>query len=79
MVSDLLRRFQLTAVLLVRCDAGRAEGMIANPRFDAGRLWITSLSLLLRTHRQNAWARKLSRHNWERFTKTWSVNQIRKF
>ena len=36
MVSDLLRHFQLTAVLQIRCDASRAEGMIANPGFDAG-------------------------------------------
>jgi hypothetical protein len=36
-VSDLLRHFQLAAVLEIRRDAGRAEGMIANPRFDAGR------------------------------------------
>ena len=36
MVSDLLRDFQLTAVLQIRRDPGRAEGMIANPRFDAG-------------------------------------------
>jgi len=37
MVSDLLRHFQLAAVLQIRRDAGRAEGMIPNPRFDAGR------------------------------------------
>src|ERR1700757_3723277 len=37
MVSDLLRYFQLPAVLQIRRDAGRAESMIANPRFDAGR------------------------------------------
>ena len=37
MVSDLLRDFQFAAVLQIRRDAGRAEGMIANPRFDAGR------------------------------------------
>src|SRR5258708_22913981 len=36
-VSDLLRHFQLTAVLQIGGDAGRAESMIANPRFDAGR------------------------------------------
>jgi hypothetical protein len=36
MVGDLLRDFQLAAVLQIRRDAGRAEGMIANPRFDAG-------------------------------------------
>jgi hypothetical protein len=36
MVCDLLRHFQLTAVLQVRRDAGRAEGIIANPRFYAG-------------------------------------------
>src|SRR5258708_40128715 len=37
MVGDLLRHFQLAAVLQIRRDTGRAEGMIANPRFDAGR------------------------------------------
>src|SRR5260221_4073686 len=37
MVGDLLRHFQIAAVLQIRRDAGRAEGMIANPRFDAGR------------------------------------------
>jgi hypothetical protein len=37
MVSDLLRHFQLTAVLQIGRDAGRAEGMIANARFNAGR------------------------------------------
>ena len=37
MVGDLLRHFQLAAVLQVRRDPGRAEGMIANPRLDAGR------------------------------------------
>jgi len=37
MVSDLLRHFEFTTVLQIRRDAGRAEGMIANPRFDAGR------------------------------------------
>jgi len=36
-VGDLLRHFQLPAVLQIRRNAGRAEGMIANPRFDAGR------------------------------------------
>ena len=36
MVSDLLRDFEFTAVLQVGGDAGRAEGMIANPGFDAG-------------------------------------------
>src|SRR5260221_4485582 len=36
-ISDLLRHFQLTAVLQIRPDAGRPEGMIANSRFDAGR------------------------------------------
>jgi hypothetical protein len=36
-VSDLLRDLEFTAVLQIRCDAGRAESMIANPRFDAGR------------------------------------------
>src|SRR5258705_13088354 len=37
MVGDLLRHFQLAAVLQIGRDAGRPEGMIANPRFDAGR------------------------------------------
>jgi hypothetical protein len=37
MVGDLLRDFQLAAVLQIRRDPGRAEGMIANPSFDAGR------------------------------------------
>ncbi len=37
MVGDLLRHFQLAAVLQIRRDTGRAEGMITNPRFDAGR------------------------------------------
>ena len=32
MVGDLLRHFQLAAVLQIRRDAGRAEGMIANPQ-----------------------------------------------
>jgi hypothetical protein len=36
MVSDLLRDFEFTAVLQIRRDAGRAESMIANSRFDAG-------------------------------------------
>ena len=36
-VSDLRRDFQLAAVLQIRRDPSRAEGMIANPRFDAGR------------------------------------------
>ncbi len=36
-VGDLLRHFQLAAVLQIRRDAGRAKGMIANARFDAGR------------------------------------------
>ena len=34
-IGDLLRHFQLSAVLQIRRDAGRAKGMIANPRFDA--------------------------------------------
>ena len=37
MVRDLLRHFQLAAVLQIGRDASRPEGMIANPRFDAGR------------------------------------------
>jgi hypothetical protein len=37
-VSDLLRDFEFAAVLQIRRDAGRAEGMIADARFDAGRL-----------------------------------------
>jgi len=37
MVSDLLRHFQFTAVLQIRRNTGRAESVIADPRFDAGR------------------------------------------
>jgi hypothetical protein len=37
MVSDLLRDFQFAAVLQIRRNAGRTEGMIANPRLDASR------------------------------------------
>ena len=37
MVGDLLRHFQFAAVLQIRRDPGRSKGMIANPRFDAGR------------------------------------------
>ena len=37
MVGDLLRHFQLPAVLQIGRNTGRAESMIANPRFDAGR------------------------------------------
>jgi len=37
MVGDLLRNFQLAAVLQIGRDAGRAESMIANPRLDADR------------------------------------------
>ena len=37
MVGDLLRHFEFAAVLQIGGDAGRAESMIANPRFDAGR------------------------------------------
>jgi len=36
-VSDLLSNFEFAAVLQIRRDPGGAEGMIANPRFDAGR------------------------------------------
>ena len=36
MVGDLLRDFQLTAILQIRRDPGRPEGMIANSRFIAG-------------------------------------------
>ena len=36
-VSDLLRDFEFAAVLQICRNAGRAKGMIANPRFDAGR------------------------------------------
>jgi hypothetical protein len=36
-VGDLLRDLEFTAVLQIRRNAGRAESMIANPRFDAGR------------------------------------------
>ena len=38
MVGDLLRDFEFAAVLQIRRDAGRAEGMIADARLDAGRL-----------------------------------------
>src|SRR5258708_33396735 len=37
MVGDLLCHFQLAAVFQIRRDAGRAESMIADPRFDACR------------------------------------------
>ena len=37
MIGDLLRHFQLAAVFQIGGDTGRAEGMIANPRFDSGR------------------------------------------
>ena len=37
MIGDLLRDFQLAAVLEIRRNAGRAESMIADPGFDAGR------------------------------------------
>ena len=37
MVGDLLRDFEFTAVLQIRRDPGRAEGMIADARLDAGR------------------------------------------
>jgi hypothetical protein len=36
-VGDLLRDFEFTAVLQIRGNAGRAEGVVADPRFDAGR------------------------------------------
>ena len=36
MVRDLLRHFQLAAVLQIGSDTGRGEGMVANPCFDAG-------------------------------------------
>jgi hypothetical protein len=36
-VSDLLRHFEFAGVLQIRRDAGRAEGMIADARLDAGR------------------------------------------
>ncbi len=37
MVGDLLRGFELAAVLHVSRDAGGAKGVIADFRFDAGR------------------------------------------
>jgi hypothetical protein len=37
MVGDLLSHFQLATVLQIRRNAGGAESMIANPRFDASR------------------------------------------
>jgi hypothetical protein len=36
-VSDLLRHFQLAAVLQIRRDPGRAESMIADACLHAGR------------------------------------------
>ena len=35
-VGDVLRDFELAAVLQVRGDRGSAEGMISDPRLDAG-------------------------------------------
>jgi hypothetical protein len=49
LVSDLLRDFEFTAVLQIRRDAGCAAGMIANPRFEAGRF-----RPLLSTRRQSS-------------------------
>ena len=37
MVGDLLCDFEFSAVLQIRRNAGRPKGMIADPRFDAGR------------------------------------------
>jgi len=37
MVGDLLRHVQLATVFQIGGNAGRAEGMIANPRFDVGQ------------------------------------------
>ena len=37
MVSNLLRHFQLAAVLQIRRDPGGTESMIADARLDAGR------------------------------------------
>src|SRR5258708_4375489 len=37
MIGDLLGHFEFAGVLQIRRNAGRAESMIANPRFDAGR------------------------------------------
>jgi hypothetical protein len=34
-LRDLLGDFEFTAILQIRRDAARAEGVIANPRFDA--------------------------------------------
>jgi hypothetical protein len=36
-VGDLLCDFEFSAVLQIRRNAGRPKGMIADPRFDAGR------------------------------------------
>ena len=36
MIGDMLRHFQFAAVPQVGCDAGDAESMIADLRFDAG-------------------------------------------
>jgi len=46
MVGDLLRHVQLATVFQIGGNAGRAEGMIANPRFDAGRFDIIVQTLI---------------------------------
>jgi hypothetical protein len=46
MVGDLLRHFQFAAVFQIGGDTGRAEGMIANPRFEAGRFDIVVQTLI---------------------------------
>jgi hypothetical protein len=43
MIRDLLRHFQLAAVPQIRRDAGRAEGMIADPRFNAGPFYALAI------------------------------------
>ena len=45
MVSDLLPHFEFAAVLQISRDPGRAESMIANPRFDAGRFRATKYKI----------------------------------
>jgi hypothetical protein len=42
MVSDLLRDFQLAAVLHIGGDTGRPESMITDARLDAGRFRATA-------------------------------------
>ena len=57
MVRDLLHHFQLAAVLQIRGDAGRAEDMIGNPRFDAGRFDIIVQTSMGKTQEREIYAR----------------------